>query len=108
MKHPQNSKLHKWFTLAIILLLVLWHGPLVADGKISLVGGGATLPAPLYQKWFRSYYKAHPNVLIDYQPLGSGAGISQFLDKRLDFAGTEVPLTAAEASSVARRRLYSA
>jgi phosphate transport system substrate-binding protein len=100
MKHPQNPKLRKWTTLAVLLMLVLWHGPLMADDKISLVGGGATLPAPLYQKWFRSYNKAHPNVLIDYQPLGSGAGISQFLDKRLDFAGTDVPLTAAEAAKV--------
>jgi hypothetical protein len=100
MKHPQNPKLRKWTTLAVLLMLVLWHGPLMADDKISLVGGGATLPAPLYQKWFRTYNKAHPNVLIDYQPLGSGAGISQFLDKRLDFAGTDVPLTAAEAAKV--------
>jgi phosphate transport system substrate-binding protein len=72
----------------------------MADGKISLVGGGATLPAPLYQKWFRAYHKAHPNVVIDYQPLGSGAGISQFLDKRLDFAGTDVPLSNPEAAKV--------
>ena len=100
MKYPQNPKRLKWRTLAVLLLLVLWHGPLMADGKISLVGGGATLPAPLYQKWFRAYNRAHPNVLIDYQPLGSGAGISQFLDKRLDFAGTDVPLSDAEAAKV--------
>jgi phosphate transport system substrate-binding protein len=100
MKHPQKSKRLKWRGLTVLLLLILWPGPLFADGKISLVGGGATLPAPLYQKWFRAYNRAHPNVLIDYQPLGSGAGISQFLDKRLDFAGTDVPLSDAEAGKV--------
>jgi phosphate transport system substrate-binding protein len=100
MKHCQNPKLFKLSSLAALLLLVLSPGLIIADSKISLVGGGATLPAPLYQKWFRTYNRAHPNVLIDYLPLGSGAGISQFLDKRMDFAGTDVPLSAAEVAKV--------
>ncbi len=100
MKHLQNTKRFEWRALAVLLLMVFWHGPVMADGKISLVGGGATLPAPLYQKWFRAYNTAHPDVLIDYQPLGSGAGISQFLDKRLDFAGSDVPLSAEQVADV--------
>jgi phosphate transport system substrate-binding protein len=100
MNIRQNPKLFKWSRLAALLLLVLWPGLIIADSKISLIGGGATLPAPLYQKWFRTYNRAHPNVLIDYLPLGSGAGISQFLDKRMDFAGTDVPLSAAEVAKV--------
>jgi phosphate transport system substrate-binding protein len=90
----------KWNTVTVLLLLVLWPGALTAAGKISLIGGGASTPAPLYQKWFRTYNRANPDVLIDYMPLGSGAGISQFLDKRMDFAGTDVPLSAAEAAKV--------
>ncbi|MGD9067431.1 MAG: phosphate ABC transporter substrate-binding protein PstS [Desulfobacterales bacterium] len=100
MKHPQNQKLLKSRFLAVLLLLVCWPGLMYAGGSVSLVGGGATLPAPLYQNWFRAYNRAHPNVLIDYLPLGSGAGISQFLDQRLDFAGTDVPLSAAETAKV--------
>ena len=43
-------------------------------GAITLQGTGATFPAPLYQKWFTEYNKAHPEVQINYQALGSGAG----------------------------------
>ena len=47
----------------------------LAAGEITLQGTGATFPAPLYEKWFAEYNKAHPEVQINYQALGSGAGI---------------------------------
>jgi phosphate transport system substrate-binding protein len=100
MKPLCNPKSLKCLLLAALLLLVLWPGFIHAGSKISLVGGGATLPAPLYQKWFRAYSRSHSDLIIDYLPLGSGAGISQFLDQRLDFAGTDVPLSAEEAAKV--------
>jgi phosphate transport system substrate-binding protein len=48
--------------------------------SITLQGSGATFPAPLYKRWFLEYYKAHPNVRVNYQAIGSGAGIRQFTD----------------------------
>jgi len=43
------------------------------SGQIN--GAGATFPNPIYSKWFSEYNKLHPTVQINYQPLGSGAGI---------------------------------
>src|ERR1700730_1363708 len=48
------------------------------DAPISLLGVGASFPAPLYERWFSEYNKQHPEVQVNYQALGSGAGIKQF------------------------------
>ncbi len=100
MKILDRLKRLGWIALAILPALLVWPNSAAADNSISLVGGGASFPAPLYQKWYRTFYKQHPDVLIDYQPLGSGAGISQFMDGRLDFAGTDVPLSQDQVSMV--------
>src|SRR5262245_251048 len=47
---------------------------------VSLQGSGATFPAPLYKRWFLEFYRRHPNVRINYQAIGSGAGIRQFTE----------------------------
>jgi len=63
------------------------------DGaKISLSGAGASLPAPLYQRWFAEYNKKNPTVQISYQSVGSGAGVKQFLAQTVDFGATDSPL----------------
>jgi phosphate transport system substrate-binding protein len=71
-----------------------------ASEQILLSGGGASLPAPLYLRWFRAYFRAHPEVRADYQPIGSGAGVTNFLGRRLDFAGSDLPLTEAQLAQV--------
>ena len=60
---------------------------------IRITGAGSTFAYPLYVKWADSFAKLHPNVEIDYQPLGSGAGISLVSNGRVDFGGTDGPLT---------------
>ena len=47
-------------------------------GSGSLTGAGATFPAPFYQKAFFDYTAKFPQVTINYQPVGSGAGIQHF------------------------------
>ena len=61
--------------------------------SMTIVGGGASFPAPAYQIWTYTYTQNHPNVKISYQSLGSGAGINQIKVQTLDFAGTDNPLT---------------
>lgn len=58
-----------------------------------LNGAGASFPAPVYQIWTYSYSQATPNVRINYQSTGSGAGVNQLKAKTLDFAGTDRPLS---------------
>jgi phosphate transport system substrate-binding protein len=58
----------------------------------SLDGAGATLPYPLYSKWSAEYAKVDPKVRVNYQPLGSGAGVRQITDGVVDFGATDDPL----------------
>lgn len=62
----------------------------------SLDGAGATLPYPLYSKWSAEYAKIDANVRVNYQPLGSGAGIRQITDGVVDFGATDDPLEGAK------------
>src|SRR5258708_19148973 len=71
-----------------------------AEAAITLQGTGATFPAPLYQKWFTEYNKAHPDVQINYQALGSGAGIKQFQQHLVDFGASDAAMTDAEIAAV--------
>jgi phosphate transport system substrate-binding protein len=59
----------------------------------SLTGAGATFPYPIYSKWFIEYSAAHPGVKINYQSLGSGAGIRQVTAGTVDFGAADVPMT---------------
>ena len=62
--------------------------------KISINGAGATFPAPIYSKWFSEYNKLHPNVQINYQPIGSGGVIRQITNRTVFFGATDGPMTA--------------
>ena len=59
---------------------------------VKLNGAGATFPAPIYQKWFGKYHTLHPDVEINYQAVGSGAGIKQLTDGTVDFGASDMPL----------------
>ena len=56
-------------------------------------GAGATFPNPIYTKWFSEYNKLHSAVQINYQPLGSGAGIQQVTAKTVFFGASDMPMT---------------
>lgn len=58
----------------------------------SVTGAGATFPAPIYSKWADSYSKA-TGVKINYQSVGSGAGIKQIKGKTVDFGASDAPLS---------------
>ena len=58
----------------------------------EITGAGATFPAPLYAKWAADYNKA-TGVKINYQSVGSGAGINQIDSKTVDFGASDMPLT---------------
>ena len=68
-------------------------GATLAAQNIAINGAGATFPAPLYAKWFAEYNKLHSNVRINYQPLGSGAGIRQVTERTVFFGATDGPMT---------------
>ena len=57
----------------------------------DVTGAGASFPAPLYSKWAADYNKA-TNVKINYQSVGSGAGLRQIEAKTVDFGASDAPL----------------
>lgn len=58
----------------------------------DITGAGATFPAPIYAKWAADYYKA-TGAKINYQSVGSGAGIKQIEAKTVTFGASDMPLT---------------
>jgi phosphate ABC transporter phosphate-binding protein len=56
-----------------------------------LVGAGATLPFPLYSRWAADYAKVEPTVRINYQSIGSAAGVRGVNDGVVDFGATDDP-----------------
>lgn len=77
--------------IALLCLVVAIVFP--AFAQTTLNGAGATFPNPLYSKWFSEYHKAHPDIQINYQPIGSGGGIRQVLAGTVDFGATDGPMT---------------
>ena len=57
----------------------------------NVTGAGASFPAPVYAKWADAYHKA-TGVQINYQSVGSGAGIKQIKAKTVDFGASDAPL----------------
>ncbi|WP_443082969.1 phosphate ABC transporter substrate-binding protein PstS [Variovorax sp. HW608] len=79
-----------YFQLPVTALLaVLAHLP--ANAQV-VTGAGASFPAPLYSKWASEFNKA-TGIKINYQSVGSGAGIKQIEAKTVDFGASDAPLT---------------
>jgi len=66
----------------------------------NLSGAGASFPAAIYQRWFQEL--AGQGVKVNYQSVGSGAGVRQFSAGTVDFAASDAPMKADEISKVAR------
>ncbi|MGA2228459.1 MAG: phosphate ABC transporter substrate-binding protein PstS [Syntrophobacteraceae bacterium] len=71
-----------------------------AEDYVKLIGAGASFPAPLYTKWFKDYHGFHPNVQVDYQSVGSGSGIKNFISKTVDFGASDAGMTTEQRAEV--------
>jgi phosphate transport system substrate-binding protein len=58
----------------------------------GITGAGASFPAPIYSKWAAEYNKV-TGVKVNYQSVGSGAGIKQIDSKTVDFGASDMPQT---------------
>jgi phosphate transport system substrate-binding protein len=84
----------KALTLVAIALLA---SP--AAAQVKLTGAGATFPNPIYSKWFDAYNKK-TGVQINYQSVGSGAGIRQYTEGTVDFGASDGPMTSDQMGAV--------
>ncbi len=78
------------WVLVCILGCVLLAVPVVAQTNLN--GAGATFPYPIYSKWFSEYHNLHSDIQINYQSLGSGAGIRQVSEGTVDFGASDMPM----------------
>jgi phosphate transport system substrate-binding protein len=74
--------------------------------QMRINGAGATFPNPIYTKWFFEYNKLHPDVEINYQSVGSGAGIQQMIKKTVFFGATDGPMTSEQLQSAPGKILH--
>jgi phosphate transport system substrate-binding protein len=81
--------------LAAAATLVVCVSASVASAQQKLNGAGATFPNPIYSKWFSEYSASH-GVQINYQPIGSGAGIRQVTSGTVDFGASDGPMSDAQ------------
>ena len=61
--------------------------------KVNITGAGSSFVNPVMQRWIQSYSQVHTNVQINYQSVGSGAGIQQVKSGTVDFGASDAPLT---------------
>lgn len=99
----------KYF-LPLILVFVILLSQLAFDGasaisvpeppqkdqSFQIKADGATFPYPMITKWTTEYEKLYPNVQFNYQALGSGAGVKDFLSYVTDFSASDAPLSTTE------------
>jgi len=90
----------------IVLLVACIFLASAAFGQTTLNGAGATFPYPMYSKWFSEYHKLHPDVQINYQPIGSGGGIRQVIAGTVEFGGSDGPMSDEQLKEVKGKLLH--
>lgn len=96
--------------LALLLLTLVACQPAISvdsplPSRVLLVGSGASFPALIYQSWFIALNRRIPALRVNYQSLGSGAGVEQFTHETVDFGASDVAMTDAEMATVERGAL---
>lgn len=93
--------MRRTFTLCIslllpaLILLIAGCSPREESARRTLNGAGATFPYPVYANWAYSYNQVS-GVTMNYQSIGSGAGIAQIQAGTVDFGASDAPLTKEE------------
>ncbi|CAD5933402.1 phosphate ABC transporter substrate-binding protein PstS [Planktothrix agardhii] len=70
------------------------------EQPVALIGAGASFPAPLYQRWASDISSGTKNLQIDYQSVGSGAGVERFVQGLVQFGASDVAMTDEEIAKV--------
>ncbi|PTA68476.1 phosphate ABC transporter substrate-binding protein PstS [Deinococcus arcticus] len=81
-----TARMKKMFALVVALAVT------TAAAQSTVTGAGASFPFPLYSKMFAEY-KKDKGVTVNYQSVGSGAGQKQILERTVDFAGSDNPMS---------------
>jgi phosphate ABC transporter phosphate-binding protein len=80
-----------------------FHPPAAGE---TLNGAGATFPYPFLSAVASNYSRIHPNIQVNYQAIGSGAGIKALAAKTVDFGASDAPLSAAQVALLPAAALH--
>ena len=84
-----------------LIAVGLVAAPVAAIAGPTLNGAGATFPAPIYQRWFADYAASTGNR-VNYQSVGSGTGVRQYIAGTVDFGASDESISSKDASKVKR------
>ena len=95
------NHLGRFTTLTAVAVSVSVFGTqLAAFAEVTLSGAGATFPQPLYERYVREMRKAHPEIKVNYQSIGSGGGVKQTIAGTVDFGASDAAMTDGEMAKV--------
>jgi len=81
------------FPAALGVVLAAAIATLMPANAQGITGAGATFPAPIYSSWGEDYVKSGGNsARLNYQALGSGAGVTQIINRTVDFGASDSPV----------------
>src|SRR5262245_46809557 len=104
----RTQRMYRYYFLPLLLITLIAFAPGCGSGPAGevtkLTGAGASFPYPLYSKWFKDYKGKHPNVLIDYQSIGSGKGVKAFIDGTVDFGASDAAIDPGEVKEVEEKQ----
>jgi len=78
--------------VSVVTLALTMMAAVLVHAALSINGAGASFPNPVYSKWFDEYQKKNSQVQINYQSIGSGAGIKQVTEGTVDFGASDGPM----------------
>ncbi|MGE3806738.1 MAG: phosphate ABC transporter substrate-binding protein PstS [Gemmataceae bacterium] len=85
--------MRQWLIFGLLVLGCTTSISCSSFDTTDLQGAGATFPAPVYKRWFLEYYLKHPEIRVNYQAIGSGAGIRQFSSDLVDFGASDAAMS---------------
>lgn len=91
-----NQKIGVWLIAAVFFTANMPSLLEQTFAQTTINGAGATFPFPLIDTWRVEYQNIKPDVNINYQSIGSGGGVKQFIEKTVDFGATDAPLNVEE------------
>src|SRR6185503_16192178 len=94
-RHASQNRCERTRMKVVAARALLWAAlstAAIAASAQDVTGAGASFPAPVYAKWADAYNKA-TGARVNYQSVGSGAGMNQIRAKTVDFGASDAPLT---------------
>src|SRR5712664_507046 len=93
-----------FLAIATLCLSMAAPKPFFMDDN-ELTGAGSSFDYPLFTKMFADY-NTTTGLKVNYQSVGSGAGISQLTAKTVDFGATDAPMNGKQDSALSAPAIH--